>query len=108
MLIWMAACGQDDGDRDPEILKLIGLSISEGHQIPGNAAISATFNKALAWAEMTVTGAPGTTTVAFKIATWVPKGEMSPGPHALTVKAQSTDGQMLEALDPINFVATRV
>jgi hypothetical protein len=107
MLVWMVGCGGDDDDDDETgpPPNFVSWSITEGQQLAGNASIIATFDKAVASATITVTGATGTTTAAGKTATWAPTGDIPPGAHTATVTAEDSAGQALEGAVPVNFTA---
>jgi hypothetical protein len=104
MLLWIAGCGGDDEEEevvDPPVFE--SWSITAGQELAGNATITATFDKSLDSATITVTGATGTTTVAGKAATWVPTGDIPPGAHTATVTGTNAGGDGEGT--PVNFTA---
>jgi hypothetical protein len=107
MLIWIAGCGGDDEEEelgDPPVFE--SWSITEGASIAGNATIVANFDKPIATATITVTGATGTTAVVGKTATFTPTGDMPAGAHTASVTAEDADGQAAEGTASVNFTAT--
>jgi hypothetical protein len=104
MLLWIAGCGGDDEEEeevDPPVFE--SWSITAGQELAGNATITATFDKSLDSATITVTGATGTTTVAGKAATWVPTGDIPPGAHTATATGTNAGGD--GEATPVNFTA---
>lgn len=105
MVLWIAGCGGDDDDDVVEPPVFVSWSITEGQELAGNATITATFDKSVTSATITVTGAAGTTVAAGKSATWTPTGTIPAGSHAASVTAEN-DGGSLEGAVPVNFTAT--
>jgi hypothetical protein len=107
MLIWLAGCGDDDDDDEvgppPQFES---WSIAEGAELAGNATITANFDKPIATATITVTGATGSTEVVGKSATFTPSPDMPAGPHTASVSAEDSDGQAAEGTTSVNFTAT--
>ena len=104
MVLWIAGCGGDDDDDVVEPPVFESWSITEGQELAGNATITATFDKSVTSATITVTGAAGTTVAAGKTATWTPTGDIPAGAHTATVDAEN-DGGSLEGAVPVNFTA---
>jgi hypothetical protein len=105
MLLWIAGCGDDDGEEeavDPPVFE--SWSVAEGSELAGNASISANVDKKPDEATITVTGATGTTTIAGKVITWVPTGDIPPGAHTATLSASNAGGDV-EGAVPLNFTA---
>jgi hypothetical protein len=107
MLIWLVGCGGDDDEEEDAgpAPNVVSVSVAEGAQVAGNQSITVTFSKAVTSATITVTGAAGATTVAGKVATWTPSGDIPPGAHTLTIDAEDSAGQALEGAVPVNFTA---
>ena len=107
MLLWIAGCGGDDDDDDekgppPEV---VSISVAEGAEVAGNASVTITFSKTMESADITVSGATGTTTVAGKVATWTPTADMPAGAHTLTGTGTDKEEQTVD-IGPVNFTAT--
>ncbi|MFC1717341.1 FlgD immunoglobulin-like domain containing protein, partial [Candidatus Poribacteria bacterium] len=85
--------------------RVVAVSITEGQEIFPNATITVTFGQEMETANINVTGATGTTTVAGRTATWTPTGYMPQGGHTLTVDGTDIDGQGVVGFTPINFAA---
>jgi hypothetical protein len=106
MLIWMVGCGGDDEEEEdlgPE--PVVESTIpAPGATVAGNASVTFTLNKTLA--EASVAGAAGTTTVAGKVVTFVPTGNMPAGPVTLTLTGADSGGQ--EVTHTLSFTAGAV
>ncbi len=106
--LWFAGCGDDADEEMGAPPKFVGWSIHEGGEIASNAAITASFDRSIAKAEIEVTDAVGVTHVASMTATWIPAGDYRPGPHTATVvMAEDSAGRAAIGLKPLNFIAVR-
>jgi len=107
MLIWIAGCGDDEEEEaDTEAPTVASVSVAEGQQVAGNTSITVTFSEKMGSATITVSGAAGATTVAGKVATWTPSGDIPPGAHTLTIDGEDEAGNSVEGAVPINITAT--
>ena len=108
MLLWIAGCGDDEEEEEDKgpVPTVASVSVADGQEVAGNTSITVTFSKTMGSAEVSVSGAAGTTTVAGKVATWTPTGDIPPGPHTLTITGEDTFGQAVEGATPVNFTAT--
>jgi methionine-rich copper-binding protein CopC len=107
MLIWIAGCGDDDDDEEAgPPPQFESWNIADGAELAGNATITANFDKPIATATITVTGATGSTAVSGKSATFTPSPAMSAGAHTASVTAEDSDGQAAEGTTSVNFTAT--
>jgi hypothetical protein len=106
MLIWIAGCGgDDDEEEDLGPVPVVESTIpAAGATIAGNASVTFTLNKTLA--EVTVAGAAGTATIAGKIVTFTPTGDMPAGPVTLTLTGADSGGQ--EVTHSLSFTAGAV
>lgn len=95
----------DTSEPPPEV---VSVSVVEGQVLPANAVISVTFSINMASIEIAVSGTPGTTIASERTATWIPTGEMSEGPHTLTISGTDKFGRDLVGFTPINFEAVVV
>ena len=107
LLALLLGCGEDPvepGVKQP--LEVVSTIPEDGATVAGNMTLTVTLNNKMESAEVLVTGGRGTTTVAGKVVTWTPSGDMPPGPHTMTVTGVDVFGQEVVEFKPIDFITT--
>jgi hypothetical protein len=102
--VLMLGCEEEKEELIPLVPpKVVNTNPKEGDKIRGNASIIATFSKKMKFAEISVSGAEGVTTLKDATAVWMPSQPMSPGTYTLMITGADMSGQELVGFEPITF-----